>query len=101
MKKTAFQTIAEAVGFNKLGEVDLPTERVDRRKLSIDEIKQFIVEEYKAAKEAVEKDKAEKNVHWGDAEIANQINWMKKLQIKEYFELAEAEECPEDAEEEE
>ena len=86
-KKSSFNTLAKGLLMQGLKKVNLPVPNLDVRKLSIDEIKEYLQEAYKKAK----KDKVEckaKEVPggWGDTELENQIDWMKNLNIKEFFE---------------
>jgi hypothetical protein len=92
-KKSAFKTLMEGMVFEKLGNVKMNLERLNTRNATIDEIKQFIIEAAKKAKKesdaeakqemALFGDEVEKG--WGDAEIQNQIDFMKALNIKEMF----------------
>jgi len=85
-KKSAFKTMAEAIIFNNgLKNLKLPTSRVDRRKLSVDEIKEYVTEELEDAKKASEVKAKLAPGGWGDAEIENQIEWTKSLNLKEFF----------------
>jgi len=85
MKKSVFTVIAEAIQSGKLADVDLPTENIDRRKLTIDEIKEFITEEFEDAKSAEDAaDEAEEKA-WHKAEVENEIDFIKALNIKEFF----------------
>jgi hypothetical protein len=85
MKKSVFKTIAEAFAFDGLRGAKMPTKRVDTRKLTVDEIKQCILEEFGEAKDADDEEVLEPKKGWGDAEIAKEIDWIKKLDIKEFF----------------
>ena len=87
MKKSAYKTIAESILSGQFGKAKLPTSRVEHRRLSVDEIKQYINEELDKITEAKD------DVHtqefpggWGDSELANEINWLKALKLKEFFE---------------
>lgn len=84
-KKSAFRVLAEANTFGGLKKAKLPTSRIDSRKLSIDEIKQFISEEFKDAKKVSDIEVEEKPGGWGDDALENEIEWVKKLDIKEFF----------------
>lgn len=88
-KKSAFKTIAEMIVFNS--DVELPTESLDpTRKLTVSELKDIVKEEFKAAKETANV-KAKDLDSWGDAEIENQVDWMKALDIKEFFDIKKSE----------
>lgn len=83
-KKSSYRTIAEAITFGGLKSVKLPTGRVDHRRLTVDEIKDYLIEAAKKAK----KDKQElqePEKGWGDAELAKHIEWTKKLEMIEVF----------------
>jgi len=85
MKKDTFRLIAEAIHTGKLKNVKLPTGRFDHRKLTVDEIKSYIKEEFEKAKETSDVEVQDPELGWQDAEIENEIEWIKKLNIKEYF----------------
>lgn len=86
MSKSAYKTVAESIVFNKLKDLELPTARVDHRRLSVDEIKQYIQEEFGKAKEASDVKAKECEHGWGDAELEKEINWVKTLKLQEFFE---------------
>jgi hypothetical protein len=90
-KKSTFRTMAEALTFNKLGSVDVSLNHLDKRKLSIDEIKSVIREAFKDAKDTASVEAQELAHGWGDADIENEVNWAEKLNIKEFFEIREEE----------
>jgi len=81
-----YKKIAEAIA-NKEGlrKVSFPTSTVDHRRLTVDEIKQHIVEEFGKVQAADDADLQEPPGGWGDAEIENEIEWIKSLNIKEVF----------------
>ncbi len=82
--KSAFQTVAEMVIFNV--DVEMPTESLDpARKITIDELKSIMNEEFGKAKEVSQVVKAKELDSWGDSEIENQIDWMKALNICEFL----------------
>lgn len=81
---STFKIIADALHSGKLDKIELPTESVDHRRLTVDEIKEHIIEEAKKAK--TKKDMKMDNKHLGDAEIASQIEWIKSLDLKEAVE---------------
>ena len=85
MKKSTYKILAEAFTFSGLKKIGLPTKRIDSRRLTIDEIKSFIKEEFGKAKKAAEVEADEEARGWGDAEIENNIDWVKKLNLKEFF----------------
>lgn len=80
-----FKTIAASLMSGKLKNVELPTNRVNHRRLTVDEIKAHIKEEFGKAQD-VAKVKADEVDGWGDAEIAKEIEWVKALDLKEFFE---------------
>jgi hypothetical protein len=87
-KKSSYKIIAEAVAFDGLKKVKMPTGRVDRRRLSVDEIKQCIEEEFGKAKDVDDEEVLDFPKGWGDEEIKNHMNhidWLKKLDLKEFF----------------
>lgn len=90
MSKTAYKTIAQSLILERLKDFDLPTERVDHRRLSVDEIKAIVKEEFGKAKEASDVKAKEVEGGWGDAEIENEIDWVKKLKLKEFFNKKES-----------
>ena len=81
-----FKTIAKSLAFGKLSEVELPTKRVDNRRLTVDEIKEYIQEEFGKIEDVKKVKAKELPKGWGDSEILNHINWIKSLNLKEYFE---------------
>ena len=83
MKKSAYKTIAESILSGQFGKANLPTGRVEHRRLSVDEIKQYISEELD--KVAGPKDPQEPPGGWGDSELENEISWVKALNLKEFF----------------
>lgn len=89
-KKSVFRTMAEALTFEKLNKLDISLSHLDKRKLSIDEIKGVIREAFKDAKDTASVKGQELAHGWGDADIENEIDWVKKLNIKEYFQVEEA-----------
>ena len=89
-KKSTFQTIAEAMVFEKLGNMKLSTNHMNKRKLSIDEIKVLIRESFKDAKKSCDVSAKTAEGGWGSADTEKEIDWIKKLEIKEFFNLAES-----------
>ena len=90
-KKSTFRTMAKALIFEKLNGLSFPMRHLDKRKLSIDEIKVVIREAFKDAKDASGVEAQELEKGWGDAEIENEINWAKQLKLKEFFQPKKAE----------
>jgi len=86
-KKSSYKTIAEAVALGGLREFDVPTNRVDNRRLTIDEIKSALLEEFGKAKKASDEEVQEPEKGWGDAELASEIEWVKALDLKEVFNI--------------
>ena len=80
-----FKTIAKSLAFGKLSEVELPTKRVDNRRLTVDEIKEHIQEEFGKIKDVKKVKAKELPKGWGDAELSKEIDWIKTLDLKEYF----------------
>jgi hypothetical protein len=83
--KSAFKIIATAMETNQLNEVSLPTTRVDTRRLSVDEIKNYITEEFEKAREVSDVETQDPELGWADAELAKEIEWIKTLDLKEFF----------------
>jgi len=84
-KKSTYKVIAEAIAFDGLKTMKMPTARVSHRRLTVDEIKECILEEFGDAKDAADEEVLEPKKGWGDAEIAKEVDWIKKLDIKEFF----------------
>jgi hypothetical protein len=84
--KTAFKTIAESMLNGKFGKANLPTDSVDHRKLSIDEIKVIVKEELgKAVAKASDVHPQEEPGGWGDAKLEKEIEWAKKLELENFI----------------
>jgi hypothetical protein len=84
-KKSSYKILAEAVALDGLKNFKVPTGRVDNRRLTIDEIKETLIEEFGNAKKASDEEVQEPEKGWGDAELANHIKWVKALDLKEVF----------------
>jgi len=84
-KKSVYRILAEALTFEKLNKVELSLGHLDKRKMSIAEIKVAIREAFKDAKAAAEVEAQELAHGWGDAEIENEIQWVKALNLKEFI----------------
>lgn len=84
-KKSTYKVIAEAMAFNGLKNFKVSTKQAECRKLTIDEIKECIKEEFEAAKEASDVKVQEPEKGWTDPELENEIEWAKALNIKEFF----------------
>lgn len=82
--KSNYKVIAEGIATGKISKVELPTSRVNHRRLTVDEIKEVMSEEFKAARAAAS-EKVQSNKHFGDAELAKEIDWVKALDLKEFF----------------
>ena len=68
MKKSIYRTLAEAIVFGGLVNFQVSTDRVDVRKLTVDEIKDYIKEESADAKKAEEAEVLageKKEIGWG------------------------------------
>lgn len=87
MKKSSYKTMAEAISLGGLERFEPPTERVNHRRLTVDEIKDYLLEEFGKAKKASDEEVQEPEKGWGDAELANQIKWVKALDLKEVFDV--------------
>lgn len=80
-----YKILAEAIASGKLKDINLPTSRVDHRRLTIDEIKEYLQEEFAKAKDLSDVEAEELEKGWGDAEIAKEIEWVKALDLCEFF----------------
>lgn len=101
-KKSSFKTMAEAMASGGLKNFKVPTSRVDNRRLTIDEIKDALLEEFGNAKKASDEEVQEPEKGWGDAELVNQIEWVKALDLKEALAItAEADDKDDEEESEE
>lgn len=80
-----YKVIAEAIASGKLKDVDLSTDRVNNRRMTVDEIKKHVSEEFEKAKAASDVEAEE--LAWGDSEIAKEIDWVKALDLCEFFNL--------------
>ena len=88
MKKNSYKTMAEALSVTDgLKNFDPPIGRVSHRRLTIDEIKDYLLEEFGKAKKASDEEVQEPEKGWGDAELVNQIEWVKALDLKEVFNI--------------
>lgn len=86
-KKSNFRIVAEAISSGRLAEVELPNDRIKHRKLSVDEIKEIMIEEFGKAKEVASVEAQEKEKGWGDDALEKEIEWVKKLGLKEFFNI--------------
>ena len=59
--------------------------KVSSKKLSLGEIKKIVKEEFEDIKDVEEVEAEELENGWGDAELENEIEWMKTLSIKEFY----------------
>jgi len=84
-KKSTYKVIAEAIGFDGLKGLKVSTARADRRKLTIDEIKEYILEEFGNVKAADAEEVQEPEKGWMDAELAKSIEWAKAVDLIEIF----------------
>lgn len=80
-----YKILAEAIASGKLQKVNVSTERVNYRRLTVDEIKQHLIEEFGKAKDVAAVKAKENAKGWGDAEIAKEIEWIKALDLCEFF----------------
>lgn len=85
MKKSVFRILAEAITMKGFRDGKIPLKRINCRKLSIDEIKSYIMEEFGKMKDSAKEKAEELEKGWGDTEIAKEIDWIKALDIKEFF----------------
>ena len=79
-----YKNIAKGLASGKLGNLEFPTENIDRRRLTVDEIKGLVHEEFGKAKDVSKQ--TYQNKHFGDAELAKEIDWVKALDLREFFE---------------
>lgn len=84
-KKSTYRALAEGLVFERLQDIEVNLDHLDKRKMSISEMKQHIREAFKDAKAAAEVEATEVARGWGDAELENEINWVKTLNLKEFF----------------
>jgi hypothetical protein len=84
MKKSSYKVLAEAITFGGLRDANLSV-KVPRR-LTKNELMTIVKEEFDKAKEVEDVD-VTSDKDWSDAEIENYIEWIKKLNIKESFNL--------------
>lgn len=84
MKKSNFKTIAEAIQSGQLSEIDLPTENLDMKTLTREQVMKIVKEEFGKVKDA-NKIKADQEVQFADAELEKQIDWIKKLKLETFF----------------
>jgi hypothetical protein len=87
LKMNKYKILAEAIALGRLKHVDVSTSRINARKLTVDEIKEYIVEEFGKAKNAADIKAKENEKGWGDAEIAKEIEWVKALDLCEFFDI--------------
>jgi len=83
MKKSAFKVIAESIHLDRKGKIKMPTSRVEHRRISVDEIKNIVKEEFEDAKKVEDVEAQEGGFE--DAELEKEIEWMKAMNIKEFF----------------
>jgi hypothetical protein len=84
MNKKTYKVIMEAISSGRLKDVDLPMNATKHRRMTVDEIKEVLQEVFEEAQN-VEECVPDKEEQWSDAEIENEINWVKALDIKEFF----------------
>jgi hypothetical protein len=84
-KKSNYRIIAEAIAFGGMDKANLPVDKVACRKLTVDEIKECILEEFGKAKDAEDEDVQDPIKGWGDAELCKEIEWIKELDLKEFL----------------
>lgn len=84
MKKNAYKVIMEGIASGKISEVDFPSnKRSSSRRLSLEEIKKIVKEEFEDVKDVADVKAVEDN--WSDAELEKEVNWSKELDLKEFF----------------
>lgn len=81
-KKNTYKVLAEALAFDGLKDFNPPAVK---RKLSVNEIKEFIKEEFGKARKASDEEAEEKPLGWSDDVLEKEIDWVKQLDIKESF----------------
>ena len=86
-KKSSYRVIAEALATNQFDKLPISTKQLNTRRITVDEIKRFIVEGTKKAKDkrASDVQPQEQPGGWGDADLEQQIKWNKALKLKEFF----------------
>lgn len=86
MSKNSFKIMAEAINSaGGLKNLKLSTSRVNHRRLTVDEIKEHLMEEFGKAKAAADEEVQEPEKGWSDAELVNDIEWVKALNLEEAF----------------
>lgn len=68
----------------QLNKVAMPTPNL-KRKMSLEEVKALVGEEFEKAKEVCKVKAKEEDEGWGKAELEKETNWMKILSIKEWL----------------
>jgi len=80
-----FKKIMEASINGQLNKVAMPTPNLNKRKMSLEEVKALVGEEFEKAKDACDTKAKEVDDGWGKAELEKEMNWMKILSIKEWL----------------
>jgi hypothetical protein len=80
-----YKKITESILNGKIQEVEMPTPHLNKRRLSLDEVKQMVAEEFEKAKAVCDIKAKEVEDGWGKTELEKEINWMKALSLKEFF----------------
>jgi hypothetical protein len=80
-----YKIIAKAILTGQIGKVDFPLESLEpAKKLDVSEVLNIVKEEFGKVKD-VNTMKLPKQVQFADAELANEINWVDELDLKEFF----------------
>lgn len=85
MKKSIYKVLAEAIAFDGFKDFKVPTDKIDYRRLTVNEIKEFMKEEFGDVKKFDMKDAKEEPKGWGDADLEKELDWVKTLDLKEFF----------------
>ena len=95
--KSRFQILAEAMASaDGLGSLKVSNEHLNKRKLTIDEIKELIREGFGKAKDVSDTKAKEDEKGWGNADVENQIDWVDTLKLKEYFDTQKSDDDDDD-----
>jgi lipoate-protein ligase A len=82
---SAYKVLAQIIASNKLKEVRMPTSNLDTKKLTMEDVRTIVEEEFKDAKAV--KDVKAKEEPWNDVEPPAKEDWVKKYKLKEWFNI--------------
>lgn len=78
MKKSAYKVFAEAFFNGAISKLEMPLINLNTRRLTVDEIKAYLMEEFEKAKD-VTKVKTQKDTPWHEAELEDPVDWQKEI----------------------